>query len=273
MRSRIFRIMIVLAGLALAIGAPLGAQRRASSLNVRQATPDSFDGKFQFCRIVFSSGSGGDFEAGTWRADFPRADINLSVRLSELTKTDVSRIDGGEPNNVALWLSQPELFSCPFIMMTEVGAAELGSRDIPNLRAYLQKGGFLWVDDFWGEDAWKWWMLQLRKVLPEREYPVVDINDGHPLYHSIFEVARTPQIANIGFWSRGGGNSERGAETARVHTRAVLDRHNRIMVLMTHNTDIGDSFEREADDPSYFLENSVPGYAFGVNALVYAMTH
>ena len=273
MRTRLVLLTVLLGALLLAVGVPLGAQRRGLSLNVRTATEDSFDGKFQFCRIVFSSGGSGDFEAGTWRADFPRADINLSVRLSELTRTDISRISSGQPNNVALWLSQPELFNCPFIMMTEVGASELNSRDIPNLRAYLQKGGFLWVDDFWGEDAWNWWMFQLRKVLPEREYPVVDLPPGHPLYHAIFEVAATPQIANIGFWSRRNGNSERGAESASVHTRAILDSHNRIMVLMTHNTDIGDSFEREGDDPTYFLNFSVPGYAFGINALLHAMTH
>ena len=58
-----------------------------------------------------------------------------------------------------------------------------------------------------------------------------------------------------------------------VHTRAVLDRHGRIMVLMTHNTDLGDSFEREGDDPRYFRQMSVPGYAFGINVLLYAMTH
>ena len=53
----------------------------------------------------------------------------------------------------------------------------------------------------------------------------------------------------------------------------MLDAHGRIMVLMTHNTDIGDSFEREADDPQYFMTMSVPGYAYGINALVYGLTH
>ena len=71
----------------------------------------------------------------------------------------------------------------------------------------------------------------------------------------------------------GGGTSERGADSAEAHARAVLDKHGNIMVLMTHNTDLGDSFEREADDPQYFYQMSVPGYAFGVNALLYALTH
>ena len=86
-------------------------------------------------------------------------------------------------------------------------------------------------------------------------------------------MKKTPQISSIGFWAGSGSTSERGADSAVVHTRAVVDDHGRIMVLMTHNTDVGDSFEREGDDPRYFYEMSVPGYAFGVNALLYAMSH
>ena len=87
-------------------------------------------------------------------------------------------------------------------------------------------------------------------------------------------IKGTPQIASIGHWAgTGGGTSERGADSAIVHSKAILDAHGRIMVLMTHNTDIGDSFEREADDPRYFMTMSVPGYAYGVNALLYTLTH
>jgi hypothetical protein len=94
------------------------------------------------------------------------------------------------------------------------------------------------------------------------------------MFRALFDVKHAPQIPSIGFWaSSGGATSERGEDSAMVDTRAVLDRHGQIMVLMTHNTDFGDSFEREADDPQYFYQMSVPGYAFGINALVYAMTH
>jgi hypothetical protein len=87
-------------------------------------------------------------------------------------------------------------------------------------------------------------------------------------------VKETPQISSINYWERSGGDtSEQGADSAVVHTRGVFDKHGNLMALMTHDTDFGDSFEREADDPTYFLKFSVPGYAFGVNALVYAMSH
>jgi hypothetical protein len=166
------------------------------------------------------------------------------------------------------------MFRCPFIMMTEVGSAFFDEQEAARLREYLQKGGFLWADDFWGSYAWEWWVGQFSKVLDPAEYPIIDLASNHPLFSSQFVIQKVPQIASINYWAGSGGDtSERGADSAQAHARAVLDKHGNIMVLMTHNTDLGDSFEREADDPQYFYQMSVPGYAFGVNALLYALTH
>lgn len=262
---------------ALVLGSRAEAQLRRgarSFSNTTVAEPEDFDGRFHFCRIAFNNGLGGDFESGEWWVDFPRADINLSVRLSELTRTDVSRDPGGgEPHNLLLTLNSPELFDCPFIMMTEVGAADLSDGEITHLRQYLLKGGFLWADDFWGTDAWRWWESVIRDVLPAAQFPLIQLTPDHPLYKAQFTVKETPQIANIGHWMRYGDGRERGDDSPRADARAIIDSHGRIMVLMTHDTDFGDSFEREGDDPQYFLENSVRGYAFGINALLYAMTH
>jgi len=274
-RDRRYRrfVVVALAALALATAAEVEAQFvRGGFLSVRKATPDDFDGRFNFCRVVFASDFRGD--GANWSVDYPRADINLSIRLSELTNTSISRLPSGEPNNLLVRLTDPELFECPFIMMTEVGAASITDDEAAQLRVYLEKGGFLWADDFWGSYAWDWWEAQLRKALPAEEFPIVDLPPDHPLFHTLFEVQHTPQIPSISFWAGSGGStSERGEDSAIVHTRAVLDRRGRMIVLMTHNTDLGDSFEREADDPQYFYQMSVPGYAFGINALVYVMTH
>jgi Domain of unknown function (DUF4159) len=275
--ARRYLVLVALALFALSTIARVEAQfpQRGSSrgfLNVRTASDKDFDGRFNFCRVAFTSDFRGD--GASWSVDYPRADINLSIRLSELTKTTISRDPAGEPRPLLVQLTDPALFRCPFIMMTEVGGAVLTSEEATQLRLYLEKGGFLWADDFWGSFAWEWWEGQLRRALPADEYAIVDLPPGHPLFHALFEVKQTPQIPSIGFWAgSGGATSERGADSATVHTRAVLDRHGRIMVLMTHNTDVGDSFEREADDPQYFYQMSVPGYAFGINALLYAMTH
>jgi hypothetical protein len=272
------RIVLMLFGpvLLLAVAAQLEAQfgfgGGRNFRNVRLARPEDIDGRFQFCRAVFNNDFRGDAD-GNWSVDYPRADINLSIRLAELTKASVS-IRDGEPNYLTVRFTDPALFGCPFVMMTEVGSASISGSEAEALRQYLLKGGFLWADDFWGDYAWQWWEGQLRKVLPAADYPIVDLPPTHPLYSSQFVITKTPQISNIGTWmNTGGGTSERGAESAVVNTRAILDRRGHIMVLMTHNTDLGDSFEREADDPQYFLQMSVPGYAFGVNTLLYALTH
>jgi hypothetical protein len=118
------------------------------------------------------------------------------------------------------------------------------------------------------------WESQIRRVLPSGPYPVVDLPADHPLFHSLFTVRRVPQIASINFWrGTGGRTSERGADSAMPHARAILDDRRRIMVFITHNTDIGDSFEHEGTDREYFINFSVDGYALGINVLVYAMTH
>ena len=89
----------------------------------------------------------------------------------------------------------------------------------------------------------------------------------------MMSVPKIPQIPSITVWERQRTTSERGADSAVAHVRAINDDRGRIMVLMTHNTDFGDSYEQEAVDPAYFMKFSVPGYAFGINVLIYAMTH
>ncbi|MEP6914577.1 MAG: DUF4159 domain-containing protein [Acidobacteriota bacterium] len=240
---------------------------------MRMATADSFDGGFNFCRIVFSQSPDGD--GGNWGVDYPRADINLSIRLSELTRTRISRDPAtNEPNHVVIRLTDDLLFQCPFIMMTEVGSIYFSPAEAERLREYLLKGGFLWADDFWGEYAWQIWEREINKVLPLADYPIVDVPLTHPLFHSQFEVKRVIQIPSINAWrSMGGGTSERGADSAVPHARAIFDKKGRMMAFITHNTDFGDAFEQEAADPQYFYTFSVEGYATGVNILLYALTH
>src|SRR5262249_34097442 len=108
----------------------------------------NYDGAFNFCRIMFRNAPYGD--GGGWSVDYPRADINLTFRLSELTATTVSRTVAGDFNHVVLTLTDPQITHCPFIMMTEVGGAYFDDEEASHLRDYLLRGGFLWADDFWG---------------------------------------------------------------------------------------------------------------------------
>jgi uncharacterized protein DUF4159 len=272
-RARVTTAVLVLGLVVTCFAAIATAQyRRGRYYGIRTPTADTFDGGFTFCRIMFQSGRDGD--GGNWSVDYPRADVNVSIRLAELTKTRISVQPSGEPNHVVITLEDPELFQCPFVMMTEVGSAYITPEEASRLREYLLKGGFLWADDFWGSYAWDHWVRELGKVLPLHEYPIVDLPMDHPMFRSQFEVKRVPQIPSINYWMGSGGDtSERGSDSAVPTARGILDRQGHLMVLITHNTDLGDSWEREGDDPNYFYKFSVDGYAFGIDVLLYALTH
>ena len=237
------------------------------------ATAHDFDGHFHFCRWVYQSALDGD--GGNWNADWPRADINLSIRLSELTKADVSKDTTGEPNHLLVRFTNPEVFDCPFVMATEVGRTFITDQDAKGMRLYLEKGGFLWVDDFWGDAAWAQWTREFSKAMPPAEYPIEDVPLNDPLFHTLLEVKKIPQVTSIRFWRATGGRttSERGAESAVPHLRAIRDKHRNIIAVMTHNTDVSDSWEREGEDPAFFYQFSPYGYALGIDVLLYAMTH
>lgn len=248
---------------------------REGSLPPRFAPKDLPDRGFVFCRIMYQRVRFEPMGIG-WATDYPYAEINLMTRLSELTKTYVSKDDRGTPtNHWVVRLTDEALFKCPFTMASDVGTIGLTEEEAEHLRDYLLKGGFLWVDDFWGEAAWEQWSAEIGKALPPSEYPIVDVAPDDPVLKSLFVVAGVPQITNIQFWRRVGGTttSERGAETAVPHFRVIRDTHGRIIVVMTHNTDVADSWEREGEDPAFFYQFSPNGYAFGINVLIHAMTH
>lgn len=239
----------------------------------RFATADSFDGAFNFCRVMYQSARR---EAGGmgWWTDYPSADVNFSIRFSELTKGQVSRQPSGDPNHLVVRLTDAALFQCPFVLMEDVGTASLSEVEVERLRAYLLKGGFLWVDDFWGQRAWETWTRELAKVLSPGQYPIVELPLDHVIFRTLFQVTRVPQIPSIQFWRQSGGlTSERGSDSAEPRARVVRDELGRVMVLMTHNTDIADAWEREGEDPEFFYNFSVEGYAVAINVLLYAMTH
>jgi hypothetical protein len=239
----------------------------------RYPKADTFGQGFVFCRGIYTSGRR---EAGGsgWTTDYPDADINFSIRLSELTRTRVKKTADGRPDYITVPLTDPALFQCPYLHMEDIGTAAFTDGEVEGLRSYLLKGGFLWVDDYWGEAAWDTWVTQIARVLPPDQYPIHDIALEHPLLHTQFEVEEIAQIPSIHYWRTSGGDtSERGAESATPDLRAITDTHGNIMVVMTHDTDISDAFEREGEDPNFFYSFSPRGYALGINIVLYAMTH
>ncbi len=265
---------LVLAALVVLAGREALARQRRLGVSNRYPIPteSSFDGGFNFCRIAFQTGR--FRRGGSWVVDYPRADVNLSIRLSELTKTRISRDGEREPRHFVLPLTDPSLFRCPFVMMTEPGGLTLDDQEVARLREYLLKGGFLWADDFWGEIAWQNFEQEIRKALPAAEFDLRDLDGDHPLFRTQFPVQAVKQIPSINFWAgTGGDTSEWGIDSREPRARAFIDKAGRVVLLATHNTDYGDSWEREGDDPDYFQTFSIDGYAFGINVVLYAMSH
>jgi hypothetical protein len=274
LRRAHFVVLLVAIVTLMAAVAAAQFQRRGGRFRFGEIRPNPpYDGAFVFCRIMFRNAANGD--GGGWGVDYPKADQNLSFRLSELTRTSVSRDERGDFNHAVLQLTDEATLSrCPFIMMTEPGGAYFDEAEATALRTYLQKGGFLWADDFWGEYAWAHWENEIRKALPSGEFPLADVPLDHPMFHVLYDVREIPQIPSLGFW-RGPGDStsERGRDSAVPHVRGISDRDGHLLVVMTHNTDFGDAFEREGFSRAYFDTFAGPGYAFGINTLLYALTH
>ena len=165
------------------------------------------------------------------------------------------------------------LFRCRFVHIEDAGTARFSGDDVLQLREYLLKGGFLWSDDFWGTRAWRVWESEIGRVLPAERYPIVDIPVTHGMFQTIYPVKRILQVPAISRWRRSSDTSERGWDSATVNTRGIFDDKGRVMVLMTHNTDISDTWEREGEDVEYFYRFSPEGYAIAINVMLYVMTH
>jgi hypothetical protein len=228
---------------------------------------------FHFVRVHYTANQrrrgwgwgGGEGRRGPWYIDAPDADLNLAFRLHEMTSL---RVFDGETD---LTLDDPKLFDYPFIYMVEPGNLYITDEEAPVLRKYLLGGGFLMLDDFWGvwegENAFD----QLKKVFPDREIQELPLN--HPIFHTVFDFKQKPQVPGIYAWERSGLSYER-PDAKDVDYRAIFDDKGRMMVVFCHNTDNGDGWEREAEDPEYFRLFSEPmAYPWMINVLFYAMTH
>jgi hypothetical protein len=265
-------LALVLVGALLAGVASAQRYFREGSFPPIWAPPEMPDGAFIFCRMAYQSVRREQSGIG-WQTDYPYAEINLMTRLSELTKTRVGRDATRAPIHYVVRLTDDALFNCPFLMASDPGTVGFNDVEVERLREYLLKGGFLWVDDFWGTPAWTQWSSEIARVLPE--FPIEDVQATDPIMNAQFSLTEVPQISNFQFWRRTGGRdtSERGPDSDVVHFRVIRDQSHRVMVVMTHNTDVADSWEREGEDPGFFEQFSPHGYALGVNVLLHAMTH
>ncbi len=205
-------------------------------------------------------------EGGTsWTQDYPRADRHFALALRRLTRIQVRSVE--QPVNPD---DLDDFYNWPWLVAGEMGDWKLTPAQVKVVREYLLRGGFIYMDDFWGPEEWARFDESMKAVFPDK--PAVEIDSKDPIFHTVYDLDDRYQI--LGQWSlRGGGGwmAQRAAGTV-AQWRGIYDEHGRIMVAMSFNSDVGDSWEW-ADDPHYPEKYSALGIRLGVNYVVYSMTH
>ena len=234
-----------------------------------EADPAFVKDMFTFARIRYDSHYNG--RGGDWATDFPDSDLNFSLRLQQLTSIRVN------PDPVVVSLTEDKIYDYPFLYMIEPGRLLFSDEEVVALRKYCFRGGFLMVDDFWGDDEYENFYRQIKRVFPDREPQEVPLE--HEIFHAVYDLKEKPQLPSIHSAFQSGGRTitwepRPGSDTSIPYYKAIYDDDDRIMVFICHNTDLGDGWEREGENQWYFEEFSVKkAYPLGINIVTYAMTH
>ena len=218
--------------------------------------------EFYFTRAIYSGGGGRRGWGRGWRTDYPKADLQFISILQRVTNLGVY----AQQN--AIRLDDPNLRRFPFLYALEVGNMMMTEEEVAGLRSYLDAGGFLVIDDFWGTWEWQNFEMEIGRVLPERQ--IVDIPLDHPIFSIVYDIDEILQVPSVNNIIYNGRTWERDGYVPQ--TRGILDDDGRLMVMINWNTDLGDAWEW-ADNPYYPLKYSTFAFQMGVNFIVYAMTH
>ena len=221
---------------------------------------------FTFCRLKYDRMRAA--RKSGWGDDYPQADYNFMVRLAELTKTTISKWDNGYPGFSNVTVMDPDLFRCPYLRMQNAANYDFMGEEADRMHTYLAKGGFLWMDDNWDPD-FEYIRPNLMRILPDAK--IVDLPVEHPMFSILYHVNPLPQIPALNSWLRNRQTSEIGP--AQVHYYGVFDDHDRLTILVSMNSDVSDSWEREGDNQDYFNTFAGKGYALGVNVALWVMSH
>jgi hypothetical protein len=269
--------VLLAAALALAAAAAF-AQREfrdypgAEGAEAGAALPADYQvpGEFVLGRLMYPPARGRGFGGGNWKQglsswtiDYPLGDRNFVRLLRRLTTIKARSVE--QPTDLD---DGDDVFNWPFLIASNVGGWELTDPQAAKLREYLLRGGFLMCDSFFGTDEWQVFEASMRRVFPDR--PIVELPNDHAIFHAVYDLSKRPQVRNMrSLRSRGVGYRSDGVDP---HWRGILDDDGRVMVAISFNNDLGDSWQY-ADIPEYPQQDSNLGLRMGVDYAVYAMTH
>ena len=234
-------------------------------------------GEFHFVRLEyndlpqfhrrwgFASRSGtGD---GWWIVDWPDAEDHFTSGVQRLT-----RVAAAEPLHMRL--ANDRIFDNPWIYATQAGWWNLSDAETARLREYLLRGGFLVVDDFWGDEPWRVFHDTMKRVLPQHQ--ILDIEMADSVMHVVYDIEQKdlsfiPGTRHLRAGPDGSVVVHQPEGTAPAW-RSIRDDRGRMVVAVNYNTDVGDAWEY-ADSPQYPEHMTALAYRYGINYLVYSMTH
>jgi hypothetical protein len=258
------------AGMAAGLGAllVLGAAELApiAGSDTPGRAAEGSNAEFHFIRVEYANLSWARRGWGRpwWMQDWPAAETHFAQGVRRLTLIDI-----GEGRHVPL--TDDRIFDYPWAYATQVGYWDLSEAETARLREYLLRGGFLMVDDFYGPQEWEVFRESMQRVFPER--PIVEIEEDDAVLHVLYDVDQRIQIPGLRhLWRGAGGGIVVQPNNTPPHWRGIYDDEGRLVVAVNFNMDIGDAWEH-ADMPEYPEPMTALAYRFGINYIIYAMTH
>jgi hypothetical protein len=229
-------------------------------------TDQNVPSEFFFSRLRYNTGYGGGGYGyrgygGGWAQDFPRADHDCLAALRRLT-----RIDSPAPLNV-VDIDDDQLLNFPWIYAVGVSNWAFTDAEAKRLRAFIDRGGFLMVDHFHGEDDWNRFMSGMNMVLPDAI--IEEIPDNDSIFHNLYDIDEKFQIPGEQFVATGRTYEKDGYVP---HWRCIRDKNGRIVVAICYNMHLGDAWEW-ANDGEYPEKFSGLAFRIVLNYITYAMTH
>jgi hypothetical protein len=225
--------------------------------------------EFAFARLRYRSigrgfGRRGGRRGGgnSWATDANKAERQFVQGVRRLTRVHARSVEQ------IIDVDSEDMYDVPWLYAVEVGNWELSDTQAKRLRDYLDRGGFLVVDDFHGLYEWETFEASLKRIFPDR--PIVDIDEQDQIFKVIYDLKDRVQVPGIQYL-RSGLTYERSDDTA-PRWRAVYDDKGRVQVAILYNMDHGDAWEW-ADLPEFPEKYASQAYRIGINYLVYSMTH
>ena len=225
---------------------------------------------FVLGRLIYESGGGqgggrGGRGGGSWTVDYPRGDRTLAVALRRLTRIDVRSVEQPvSPDD------GDDIYNWPYLHAGMPSNWNLSDAQAAKIRQYLLRGGFLLCDSFFGTREWEGFEVGMKKIFPDRE--IIDIPEGDAIFSIVYGIQQKYQVGNFRSMQRSGGAVTYRADGKDPQWRGIRDDKGRMVVVMTFNNDLGDSWQL-ADNPEYPVKFSDLGIRLAVNFVTYTLTH